>query len=118
MNVLIVEDAPSVAETLKTLVTMCGHHAVVAPSAGYALEAAGALEVDFVLLDINLPGMDGYELAGRLRSSYLRPEVPIIAVTSLKDDGASRMRFGIDGYLGKPISIKALKAALHQSYAH
>lgn len=112
MIVLIVEDAASVAETLKTFVTMSGHMAFIANRAEQALELTATVQFDLVLLDLNLPGMDGFELATRLRQSHLRPAALIVAVTSLADDPEKRRAHGIGGYLAKPLSMSRLQALL------
>lgn len=84
----------------------------VAHHAEQALELAASVAIDLVLLDLSLPGMDGYELATRLRQSHLRPSALIIAVTSLEDDPEKRREYGIGGYLGKPVSMSRLQALL------
>jgi len=70
--------------------------------------------VDLVLLDINLPDIDGYEVARRLRSSAKRElkTVPIIAVTAnaLKGDAEKALNAGCDVYMSKPINIRELWA--------
>ncbi|MEX2140438.1 MAG: response regulator [Pirellulales bacterium] len=112
MNVLIIEDSLTTAMTLEAFVSACGHHPICVPNAWLACPVADAWPIDLVLLDIMLPGMDGYELAGRLRDKGVR--APIIAVTSLDDDPAKREEYGIDGYVGKPVSMKQLKDLFEQ----
>jgi len=113
MNVLIIEDSLTTAMTLEAFVSACGHHPTCVPNAWLACPAADQCPIDLVLLDIVLPGMDGYQLAARLREQGLR--APIIAVTSLEDDPAKREEYGIDGYVGKPVSMTQLKVALEQA---
>ncbi|MEX2140450.1 MAG: response regulator [Pirellulales bacterium] len=110
MNVLIIEDSLTAAMTLEAFVSACGHHPLCVPNAWLAFPVADAWPIDLVLLDIMLPGMDGYELAGRLREQGIR--VPIVAVTSLEDDPAKRQQYGIDGHVAKPVSMKQLKDLL------
>jgi len=76
--------------------------------------AAEREEVDLILLDINLPDIDGYEVARRLRSSskHALAYVPIIAVTAnaLKGDAEKALGAGCDVYMSKPINIRELWA--------
>jgi DNA-binding response OmpR family regulator len=112
MNVLIIEDSLTTAMTLETFVTACGHLPVCVPNSWLAWPVVDVWPIDLVLLDILLPGMDGYEVARRLREKGVR--ALIIAVTSLEDDLAKRLEYGIDGHLGKPVSMTQLKDVLEQ----
>jgi DNA-binding response OmpR family regulator len=112
MNVLIIEDSLPTAMMLEAFVSACGHQSICVPGAWLACSAADEWAIDLVLLDIVLPGVDGYELATRMRKQGLR--APIIAVTGLEDDPVKRQQCGIDGYLAKPVSMKALKALLEE----
>jgi DNA-binding response OmpR family regulator len=112
MNVLIIEDSLTTAMMLENFVSACGHQPISVPSAWLACSAAEEWPIDLVLLDIMLPGMDGYQLAARLRWQGVR--VPIIAVTSLEDDPVKREEYGIDGYVGKPVSMTQLKDLLEE----
>ncbi|MEX2137759.1 MAG: response regulator [Pirellulales bacterium] len=112
MRVLIIEDSLTTAMTLESFVSAGGHEPICVPNAWLACPIADAWPIDLVLLDIMLPGVDGYELAGRLRDKGLR--APIIAVTSLDDDPAKREEYGIGGYVGKPVSMKQLKDLLEE----
>jgi two-component system OmpR family response regulator len=112
MIVLIVEDSLSTAATLEAFVSACGHQVIGIPSAQFAQYATCGRAIDLVLMDIMLPGVDGYELAARLRREGLR--APIVAVTSLADDPIKRQQCGIDRYIAKPVSMKQLKAVLEE----
>ena len=112
MNVLIIEVSLTTAMTLETFVTSCGHLPVCVPNSWLAWPVVDVWPIDLVLLDIMLPGMDGYEVARRLREKDVR--APIVAVTSLEDDPAKRQEYGIDGYLGKPVSMTQLKDLLER----
>jgi DNA-binding response OmpR family regulator len=112
MNVLIIEDSLTTAKTLQTFVSACGHLPVCVPNSWLAWPVVDVWVIDLVLLDIMLPGMDGYELARRLRQKGVR--APIIAVTCLEDDLAKRLKCGIDGYIGKPVSMTQLKDLLEK----
>jgi two-component system OmpR family response regulator len=115
MNILIIEDSLTTAMTLDSFVSACGHRPISVPNAWLAFPITDAWPIDLVLLDIILPGMDGYQLAERLRQRGL--QVPIIAVTSLDDDPARREEYGIDGYISKPVSMNQLKELLEEHAA-
>jgi len=74
------------------------------------VEAAAAEPPDLVLLDLQLPGIDGHETLRRLRAEVLPEGVPVVAVTALAmaEDRDRASRAGFDGYLEKPISPRAL----------
>ena len=112
MNVLIVEDSLTTSMTLEVFVSACGHQPVCVFNGWLDFDSANQWNIDFVLLDIMLPGTDGYEVAARMREHGLR--APIVAVTSLEDDAVRREQCGIDGYLAKPVTLENLRAALDE----
>ena len=71
---------------------------------------AETCDPDLVLLDLQLPGIDGYEALRRLRQNSRLDGVPVIAVTAfaMPEDRERAARAGFDGYIGKPISVRAL----------
>ena len=74
---------------------------------------------DMVLMDLQLPGIDGTETMHRLRQGPLSPEVPVVAVTAfaMVGDHAEARRAGFDGYLEKPISVHTLLEQVEDSLA-
>jgi two-component system cell cycle response regulator DivK len=74
------------------------------------LEQAAQIKPDVILLDINLPDMDGYEVARRLKQNATLTHIPIIAITAnaLKGDVEKALAAGCDVYLAKPINIREL----------
>ncbi|MDZ4820720.1 MAG: response regulator [Planctomycetota bacterium] len=111
MRVLIVEDNKDVADLIKTIVDQCGHHPWVAYEGPSAIAIARNMSPEFVLTDIAMPGMDGYELAAKLRS-LLGSEVPIYAISSFPEDKAMGHQVGMNGHVRKPVSMKHLKQLL------
>jgi DNA-binding response OmpR family regulator len=91
-----------------------GYNLLEAPTGLQGLDVAESQDVDLVLLDINLPDIDGYEVARRLRSSskHELATTPIIAVTAnaLKGDAERALDAGADVYMSKPINIRELWA--------
>jgi len=111
-TILIVDDEPVERETMRILLSGRGYNLVVAPNGAEALEKASALAPDLILLDVMMPGMDGFEVCQRLRADPPLAEVPIIMVTAL-DDQPTRLRgleVGADDFLTKPYDRLELRA--------
>lgn len=103
---LVVDDAPDVTEMLAMLLRFAGYDVVTVFSAPDAYETASGEHFDVVVSDIGMPGMNGYELAERLRSLPGYNVVPMIAVTgfAMYDDRERATRAGFDAFLTKPIN--------------
>lgn len=115
-TVLYVEDNPDNMMLAKRAVEAIGCKMVGAPTGLDGLKMAGEIKPDIILLDINLPDIDGYEVARRLRSSgndHLM-YVPIIAITAnaLRGDAEKALEAGCDVYMSKPVNIRELWARL------
>jgi len=113
-NVLYVEDNPDNMRLVQRALEGRGYHLLKAMRGMDGIAIAESEQVDLILLDINLPDIDGYEVARRLRSSAkteLR-RIPIIAVTAnaLKGDAEKALDAGCDVYMSKPINIRELWA--------
>lgn len=113
-NILYIEDNPDNMRLVKRALEAKGYviHGAVNGLSG--IQLAESLEPHLILLDINLPDIDGYEVARRLRkhrSNSLR-YCPIIAITAntLKGDAAKALDAGCDVYMSKPINIRELWA--------
>jgi two-component system, sensor histidine kinase len=110
---LFVYDNVDAASTLAMLLEMMGHTVSVANSGEAALAAVQAFEPDIVVLDIGMPGMDGYEVARRLqRRTDLRRRPVLVAATGwgTEADRERAMAAGFDRHLTKPIEVQALEA--------
>lgn len=111
-SILIVDDQAAGRDTLEALLIAEGYDLHSAGSGLEALEKAAALSPDLVLLDVMMPGMDGFEVCRRLRAERRCAEVPIILVTAL-DDRDSRVRgieAGADDFVSKPFDRFELRA--------
>ena len=111
-RVLVVDDNVPAAESLAMLVRLSGHEARVVHDGTAALALAPEFRPDVVLLDIGLPGMDGYEVARRLRSvPGTPPSLLLIAVTGYgrEDDRLRSRDAGIDHHLVKPVDFAVLE---------
>jgi len=97
---------------VKRAIEAIGHTFVGAPSGEEGLKTAHEINPDLILLDINLPDMDGYEIARRLRASNNQclQYVPVIAITAnaLNGDAEKAIEAGCDVYMSKPINIREL----------
>ena len=108
-NVLVVEDYLDSAKLLEMMLKTCGYTVCLAPDGPAAINAARKLVPDFVLLDIGLPGMDGYEVAKRLRRDVgLVPPVKIIALSGFQPNEEKQAESGIDHHMMKPLDLKEL----------
>ena len=114
LRVLVVDDNVDSAEMMATLLEVHGHTVAVATNAESALQAAIQMVPDVALLDIGMPGMDGYMLARRLREDTRTPPLRLIAVTGFgQESDRTRARdAGFDGHLTKPAEPDAILAAL------
>ena len=111
-KILIVDDDPAGRRAMEAPLLAGDYELVLAPDGPQALELAHALQPDLILLDVMMPGMDGYEVCRRLRADLLLAEVPIIMVTAL-DDRSSKLQglaAGADDFLSKPFDRAELRA--------
>ena len=113
-NILYIEDNPDNMMLVQRALESRGYHLLKAMKGVEGVATAEKEEIDLILLDINLPDIDGYEVARRLRASSKRAltTVPIIAVTAnaLKGDAEKALDAGCDVYMSKPINIRELWA--------
>jgi CheY-like chemotaxis protein len=113
--VLIVEDNPDGRESLRMLLQMYGHTVAVAADGIEGVEKAIELRPDVVLIDIGLPGIDGYEVARRLREAFGH-DVRLIACTAYSDPSMRQRAFdvGFDEFQVKPMDLEELLAHLEE----
>jgi signal transduction histidine kinase/ActR/RegA family two-component response regulator len=113
-RVLVVEDNSDAREMLRHLLNLAGHDVHEAADGPGGLEAALRLRPDIALVDVGLPGFDGYQLARRVRGST-GPSIYLVALTGYgqPDDRRQAMEAGFDAHLVKPVNPDALLAAIH-----
>jgi two-component system, cell cycle response regulator DivK len=106
--VLIVEDNPHNLKLVRDLLEHAGYRTLEATTAEDGLALARAHRPDLVLMDVQLPGMDGVQALARLRADPATNGIPVVAVTAfaMKDDRARFFAAGFDGYLEKPIRVR------------
>jgi DNA-binding response OmpR family regulator len=109
-TILVVEDEPAVARGIQYALQQEGYGVTVAPTGEIGLETATTQAPDLVLLDVRLPGIDGFEVLRRLEATG--KNVPVILVTSLEDelDQLVGYRLGAIDFVTKPVSPKVLAA--------
>jgi two-component system, cell cycle response regulator DivK len=110
--ILVVEDQEDNRQILRDLLGNAGYDLVEAENGEQALAAVAKRRPDLILMDIQLPIMDGYEATRRIKSNPDMKAVPIIAVTSyaLAGDDAKALAAGCSCYVTKPFSPRALLA--------
>jgi CheY-like chemotaxis protein len=113
-RILVVEDNRENLELMLFLLRALGHEPIPATSGQAAIETAAVEQVDVVLLDIQMPEMDGFETARALRGNSALDDVPLVAVTALAMPGDREMilEAGFSGYIAKPIDAARLPGQL------
>jgi two-component system, sensor histidine kinase len=111
-RVLVVEDNVDARDMLRALLEVAGHEVYESGDGLSALDAVARVKPDLALIDIGLPGMDGYELARRLRAEH--PDIPLVAVTgySQAEDRERSMRAGFARHLVKPVPPEQIDRVL------
>lgn len=113
-NILYIEDNPDNMLLVKRALESRGYRLLEAKDGREGLFSAETNDIRLILLDINLPDIDGYEVARRLRASSKRglAMTPIIAITAnaLRGDAEKALAAGCDVYMSKPINIRELWA--------
>lgn len=116
-RVLVVEDNRDNLDLMTFLLEAFGHEPIGAMSGARAIEIVADVKPDVVLLDIQMPEMDGFETAAELRRNRALDDVPLIAVTALAMAGDREMILGAGfaGYIAKPVDPARLPEQLAAS---
>jgi two-component system CheB/CheR fusion protein len=114
-RILVIEDNQDMAESLRLLLELFGYEATVAYSGQAGVEAAEQYIPDVVICDIGLPGLDGYEVARRLRGNAVTAKACLIALTAYggEEDRRRSREAGFEHHLVKPIFFDKLQEILH-----
>ena len=111
-RILVVEDNPLNLKLIRDVLVFQGYEVIEARSGEEGVDVAHDRVPDLVLMDLQLPGIDGVEALRLLRQDPVVGAVPVVAVTAfaMKEDRERAYANGFDGYLSKPISVRALPA--------
>ena len=109
-TILYVEDNPDNRNLIRRVLSAEGYSMIEASKAEQAIEKLESEHVDLILMDINMPDMDGYTLTSRIKEIDKFSKIPIIAVTAnvMRGDREKSLEAGCDGYIQKPIDIDTL----------
>ena len=112
--ILIVDDNPVNLKLVRVVLTVEGYDVRTATDAEEALAVLGTFRPRLILMDLQLPGMDGLELTKRLKAGAAMKDTLIVAVTAyaMKGDEEKALAIGCDGYLAKPIDTRTLPAVV------
>jgi len=115
-RILVVEDTEDNRPIIRDLLSSVGYELIEAADGAEGVAMAQSQLPDLILMDIQLPQMDGYEATRRIRAVPDLARVPIIAVTSyaLSGDEAKTREAGCDGYVAKPFSPRQLLAKIRE----
>lgn len=115
-RILVVEDTPANMKLMMLILGSAGHVALQAGTAQDALALAHHEHPDLILMDVQLPDMDGLEATRRLKASPQTRDIPVLAVTALamKGDRERMLAAGCDGYMEKPVDYRALLAEVER----
>jgi putative two-component system response regulator len=111
-SILIIDDDASAQKAVESLLMNQGYQLLFANNGVEGLKLASEQEPDLILLDVMMPGMDGFEVCNRLRANILLAEVPVLMISAL-DDRTSRLRgieTGVDDFISKPFDRNELRA--------
>ena len=113
-RILIVEDNQANVKLVSILLERVGHTVLCAVDAETGMTLARAEHPDLILMDIQLPGMDGLAATALLRQDPATATIPVIALTALamKDDKEKTLAAGCDAYIAKPLRYQELYAAI------
>jgi two-component system cell cycle response regulator DivK len=115
-RILIVEDQEDNRKILRDLLRSAGYEPIEAATGEEGVSLAETERPDLILMDIQLPGLDGYEATRRIKANPALRQTPVIAVTSyaLSGDDVKARDAGCDAYVTKPFSPRALLAKVRE----
>ena len=115
-RILVIEDQEDNRRILRDLLASAGYESIEVGAGEEAPALAQTQHPDLILMDIQLPGIDGYEATRRIKANPALRGIPVIAVTSyaLSGDEVKAREAGCDGYVTKPFSPRALLAKIRE----
>ncbi len=115
-TILYVEDHPENRMLVRRILMAEGYIVLEASNAKSALDIIDGITPDLILMDINMPDMDGYTLTANIKENSALANIPIIALTAnvMKGDREKSLQAGCDGYIQKPIDVDTLPNLIHR----
>ena len=114
----MVEDSPDNMKLFRTLLTLKGHEVTGLPGGEQLLDTLARGEPDLVLMDIQLPGKDGFALLGEIRRSpHTALRVLALTAHAMSGDRERALQAGFDGYITKPIDIRGFPGLVERALA-
>src|SRR5215470_448019 len=115
-RILVVEDTEDNRQIIRDLLTSAGYEMIEAVDGGQGVAMAAELKPDLILMDMQLPVLDGYEATRRIKADPALAHIPVIAVTSyaLAGDEAKTKAAGCNAYVAKPFSPRQLLAKVRE----
>ena len=115
-TILVAEDDPASRELMREILEAGGYRVLEACNGGEALQKMEEMEPDLVLLDIQMPGLDGFAVLRQLRQNPSYATLPVVALTAyaMQGDREKVLAAGFDAYLTKPVDATALRAQIQQ----
>ncbi len=115
-KILVIEDTEDNRQILRDLLGMAGYDMIEAHDGAEGVVKAAEHRPDLILMDIQMPVMDGYEATRRIKANPDLKAIPVIAVTSyaLSGDEAKTREAGCDGYIAKPYSPRQMLAKVRE----
>jgi diguanylate cyclase (GGDEF)-like protein len=116
-RILLAEDDPHIREILAFQLQRAGYDIIECPDGDVAIAAARSRAPDLALLDVMMPGLDGYEVCRRMRASFLTRHIPIIFLTAKaeRDDRMAGLNGGANDYVVKPFDMPELLQRIHNA---
>jgi len=117
--ILVVEDNPLIMELVRTLLDSFGYESIEAADGAMALLLSKKNKLNLILLDIQLPGIDGTEILKILKGDPATRDIPVIALTAhaMRGDEEKFLKAGCSGYVSKPIDIQKFKSIIAELIA-
>lgn len=113
-KILVIEDDPKVLRLEQAILAGAGYTVDTASRGAEAVEKLGTTQYDAIVLDIVMPGMDGYEVARRLRQLDTNKDTPLVMVAALSEPAVMKRGFEVEAavFLKKPFTAEALRSAV------
>lgn len=111
-HILVVDDSSTIRKFVAFSLEMAGHKPHTAVDGMEALEILAQHRIDLAIIDLNMPVMDGFELARRIRDSQLTAELPIFILTSEDSDSSHNIaaELGVTAYISKPFDAQKIQS--------